>query len=669
MDHLQSTFITEAAELLSDLEGVLLEFDKDLTNKDSIEAIFRAMHTIKGSASMFGFDHLSALTHDLETIYDKIREGQFKVTAEILEITLQAVDHLNKIIKDKNLTDPANQITHRELLSSIKTIVASVEVNTESPALFSATQPFTYYILCKPRAEIFKSGSNPLYLMDDLAALGPAIILPRLDQLPSLADIDPEVCYTSFEILLVTAKAMEEIKDVFIFVDHVCDVMVEKISSADLLASGPFTTLLQNELLTTPVIGLEKIKSMAGIAGTATALEINVAPSAGSTKGAHTTSIRVSSEKLDELMNLISELVTSQARLSLLAQQNNFPELTNLSENMEKITRRLRDNAFNICLIPLQTVETRFQRLVRDLSKDLGKEILFTAEGAETELDKSIIEKVTDPILHILRNCIDHGIELPEERIKKGKKGMGHIEMKAFHSGTSVYIQIKDDGKGIDPERIKAKAIEKGLVAEEALLSKDEVLALIFHPGFSTAEKVTDVSGRGVGMDIVKRNIEAIHGEVTLHSTLHEGTTITIKLPLTLSIVDGMLVKIAASEYILPLTSVDKCYEIRTEKLKGLSQKVVLDGTLIPVFNLREAFHEHDGKPEITQIIKVHYDRYPVCITVDAVLGEYQAVMKPLGSLYSKHDEFSGATILGDGTVALVMDTTKLIRQLSSHLI
>jgi two-component system chemotaxis sensor kinase CheA len=408
------------------------------------------------------------------------------------------------------------------------------------------------------------------------------------------------------------------------------------------------------------LIGLKKIKCWV-----TTKSNSDEAACPSNKKDSHTSSIRVSSEKLDDLMNLISEMVTSQAQLTLLAQQNDIAELSNLSENMEKITKRLRDNAFNICLVPLQTLETRFQRLLRDLSKELNKEINFITEGIETELDKSMIEQISDPILHILRNSVDHGIEAPEERVKNGKKKNGTIIMKAFHSGTGVYIQIKDDGRGLDPEKIRAKALAKGNITEASFLTETETLNLVFAPGFSTADKVTDVSGRGVGMDVVKRNIEAVHGEVKLESTVGEGTTITIRLPLTLSIIDGMRVKIGSSEYILPLAAIDKCYEVKTEKLQpGLSQKLALDGHLLPVFNLREAFDEHTEKLQHTQIIKIHHD-FPVCITVDAVIGEYQAVMKPLTALYGGKDDFSGATILGDGSVALVMDTTKLIKKLS----
>jgi two-component system chemotaxis sensor kinase CheA len=671
MDNLQQSFIAEAEELLSHLESVLLEFDKDLANKDSIEAIFRVMHNLKGSASMFGFEHLSALTHDLETIYDVIREGRFPATREILDVTLQSVDHLNKIIKDKELAGSDNRIKHAQLLERIQLIERSLRAD-DAPHKSAITsdlpaQKATYYVCLNPGQNIFKSGTNPLYLIEDLTSLGDAVVIPCAEKIPSLQDISADLCYTSFEVILATDKSITDIREVFLFAAHSCEVITERIAAINLLTREPFCDALRKAKLEPSPLGLVKVKSMVEAAKAESSGEIAFAATNGSSKG-KVTSIRVSSDKLEELMNLISELVTSQARLTLLTQQRGFRELIDLSENMEKIARRLRDNAFNICLIPLQTLETRFQRLVRDLSNELNKDIAFTAEGVETELDKSIIEKITDPILHILRNCIDHGIEAPDDRISKGKNRQGRIEMKAYQSGTSVHIQIKDDGKGINPERIRAKAISKGLISPDAVLSDQELIEMIFHPGFSTAEQVTDVSGRGVGMDIVKRNIQAVHGEVALKSKIDEGTTITIKLPLTLSIVDGMLVRIASSEYILPLTIVDKCFEIETEKLQPvLTQKFVLDGHLIPVFNLREAFQEHGSKPEITQIIKIHHDEFAVGITVDAVIGQYQAVMKPLGNLYSAQNEFSGATILGDGTVALVIDTARLIRQLSTR--
>ena len=667
MDHLQGIFIAEAEELITGLEETLLQFDKDRTNKTSIETIFRSMHTLKGSASMFGFESLTALTHELETVYDLIRTGRFTATNEVLEVTLETIDHVKKIIRDQRLQDPANRARHEALRKAITGLTDEARGQQNTP-----TRMATFYVHCKPHADVQGKGTNPLYLIEDLVSLGTAHVLPHMNEVPPLGTLDPALCYTGFEVFLVSKNTLDEVRGVFIFAEDCCDVIVEKISDIDLLQIPAFTQALNIKPFGTSPFGLQAIQHLVANTahiGTATATASTMATTTGSTQAAvaknQVTSIRVSSDKLDELLNLVSEMVTSQAGLTLLAARHDVPGLANLAENMEKISRRLRENAFSICLIPIDTLVTRFQRLVRDLSKELGKEINFSAEGVETELDKSIIENITDPILHMLRNCIDHGIESPAEREAKGKPRQGSIRMKAFHSGTSVYIQIIDDGKGIDADKIRQKAITKGLIAADAVLSEKETYDLIFKPGFSTAEQVTDVSGRGVGMDIVKRNIEAIRGEVSIASRVHEGTTITIRLPLTLSIVDGMRVKIAASEYILPLTAVDKCYEIETRKLRQEhAQKIEFDGTLLPVFNLREVFHEDEPKPDITQIIKVHFEEFPVGLAVDAVIGEYQAVMKPLGSFYENREEFSGATILGDGSVALVMDIHKLVRQL-----
>lgn len=667
MDKLQTIFMQEANELISDLERALLDFERDLHNPNAVQEIFRVMHTLKGSASMFGFERLSQLTHDLETIYDAIRDGRTSVSKEILEVTLQSVDHLKAMMADPDLASKENAERHAVMLERVKHVYAQSMTNNAvaqvTPTEVTTTSRATYYIFCKPVTSILKNGTNPLYLIDDLAQLGDTVVLPHLADVPALDQIVPDHCYSNFEVVLASTASASDLKDVFLFVEDACELIIEKISDSDLLVVPAFRASISNvNTIGHAPFGLEIVRTLAQTSTTTQSSPLNPSAIVRHEQGS---SIRVASEKLDELMNLVSELVTSQARLTLIASQHNIPELVNVSENMDKITRRLRDTTFNICLVPIETLVTRFQRLVRDLAKDLKKEIEFVAEGTETELDRSIIEKVTDPILHMLRNCIDHGIESPDERTSIGKTRQGTITLKAFHSGTSVYIQIKDNGRGIDPEKIRQKAIAKGLITADDTMSDQEVIQLVFAPGFSTAEKVTDVSGRGVGMDIVKRNIESIHGEVSLETVKGEGTTITVKLPLTLSIMDGMLVKIAAAEYILPLSSVDKCYEMETRKLKSsLSQKVVLDGDLIPVFNLREAFHERTSSSPITQIIKLHYNDFPVGITVDAIIGEYQAVMKPLGGMYQGQDEFSGATILGDGSVALVVDTDKMVRQL-----
>jgi two-component system chemotaxis sensor kinase CheA len=363
-------------------------------------------------------------------------------------------------------------------------------------------------------------------------------------------------------------------------------------------------------------------------------------------------------------MNLVSELVTTQARLTLYADTDGRPELMAIAENVQKLSRQLRDNAFSIVLIPIENMLTRFQRLIRDLSKELKKDVVFEAEGTDTELDKTIIENLTDPLMHILRNSLDHGIETPDVRITKGKPPQGKILLKAFYSGANVIIQIFDDGAGIDPNVIRIKAIQKALISPEATLSKKEILDLIFIPGFSTATNITDVSGRGVGMDVVKRKISDIRGEVDVESELNIGTTLTIKLPLTLSIIDGLLIKLEDIHVVLPLTVIDKIYAVEHYKLmKAFNNTIVLDGEQIPFFYLRHELElPIDDETTHDQIIVVRYEDKRIGLAVDSVIGEYQAVLKPLGKHYKKQEIISGTTILGDGTIALVMDTNKAIK-------
>lgn len=661
MDKLQQIFVTEALELIADLEKALLAFEADLSNLTSVQEIFRVMHTLKGSASMFGFDSISEITHDVETIYDLIRDSKKIATNEILDVTLDALDHLKNLIADPLVKDEVNQRIHAELLSKLKSLLSENEETSGVQKELDRSGVQTFYISFAPDINTLKNGTNPLYLVEDITTLGKCIVLPHMDEVPDFDQLSPDSSYATFEILLVTEKGEQEIRDVFIFVEDSVKLVVERIANYDLIAVDEFrSALTASPSVGNAPFGLEIVKAFVG-KGDAT-----------STNKAHvfakvdSTSIRVSSDKLDELMNLVSELVTSQARLSLLADKYSIPELGNVTENMEKITRRLRDNAFSICLVPIESLVVRFQRLVRDLSKELNKEIEFTSEGTETELDKSIIEKVTDPILHILRNCIDHAIELPEERVQQQKPRSGKIHLKAFHSGTSVIVKISDDGRGLNFEKIREKAIAKGLLSAEAEVTESQLIDIVFSPGFSTSDKITDVSGRGVGMDVVKRNIEAIHGEVSLETKRGQGTVITIKLPLTLSIMDGMLVAIKDANYILPLSAIDKCYELSGSRMKDdLSQKHVFDGELLPVFSLQKAFSETTTiDSQIIQVIKIRRDGIAVGLTVDHIIGEYQAVLKPLGELYRDHDEYSGATVLGDGTVALVLDTEKLIKKL-----
>ncbi len=665
-NELQQVFIAEAEELFADLEKGLLALETDPENKECISNVFRAMHTLKGTAGMFGFDTINALTHHLESVYEAVRNGEGFLTPGILSITFESLDHFKQLLSDPKISSKSLFENHQRLLLEIENLAADFGKvgDKPTPVLTEETVQNSYYISIQPQGNILRNGTNTLYLLDDLLTLGSGIVLPYFKDLPALEDLHPEVSYTCFEVLLQTKVSEAAIRDVFMFVDTECEIVIQKIEDAALNFDSSTKDRLWLHHVWDRAQGLDALSAILAT----DKQEQTEKPEQSveeNQKTQHKSSIRVGSERLDELMNLVSELVTTQASLSLFAETHVSQELDAVSENIEKITRRLRDNAFKMSLIPLESLATRYQRLVRDLSKELNKEVVFKTEGTETEIDKSIIEKLTDPLLHLLRNALDHGIERPEERVKKGKPAQGTVLLRSYYAGASVIIEIKDDGAGIDVQKIKDKAISKGLLAPEASLSENELLNLIFLPGFSTAEKVTGVSGRGVGMDVVKRNITDIRGTVDISSKHGEGTTFTIKLPLTLSIIDGMLVEIDDTRFIIPLFAINKCFEVATSLLENtFNQWITLDGIRTPFLYLRREFGIVNAPVPLSQIINIPYQGASVGLAIDHIVGEYQAVVKPLGNLYARQDEFSGATILGDGSVALVIDPYKLIEKL-----
>ncbi len=672
MDNFRNKFIEEATEHISELEKELLVLEQDPENKEHIEKVFRIMHSLKGGGAMFGFEKITEFTHNLENIYDLIRNGQMFVSKDLLDVTFSAVDHLKNLLDDNRSSLSSTIDKHNELLQKIDEIIEqkqaiSIVGEKKKSQVQNLKKLATYYILFQPNEQILDNGTNPLYLMDELSQLGETIIIPHLTNVPSFDSINPTKCYVFWEVILATEQSINAITDVFIFVEDECKIDIHKLSDYNLLENAEFTEKITDAIDKGIVIGINDIQSLASkINATYIIKEKKTDDKIKVSKENTISSIRVSSEKLDVLMNLVSELVTTQARLSLFAEQSSSNELVAIAENMQKLSRQLRDIAFSIVLIPIENLMTRFQRLVRDLSQELKKEVQFIAEGTDTELDKTIIENLTDPLLHILRNSLDHGIEDPATRIKQGKPRQGTILLKAFYSGANVHIQISDDGAGIDAEKIRQKAIAKGLISPEATLSNKELLDFIFLPGFSTASNVTEVSGRGVGMDVVRRKIADIRGEVEVESKLGVGTVTTIKLPLTLSIIDGLLVKVFDTFYIIPLSSVDKIYAAEHKKLYNtFNHLIVLDGQQIPFFYLREEFTLEENKANLEQVIVVRYEDRRIGLVVDQVVGEYQAVLKPLGKYYKNQEIISGATILGDGTIALVIDTNKAIKYFS----
>ncbi|MEA2106493.1 MAG: chemotaxis protein CheA [Bacteroidota bacterium] len=678
MDKFTAKFIEEATDNIKDLEDALLILDNDPGNKELIERVFRAMHTIKGGGAMFGFQQLSDFTHHLENIYDLVREGKLQVTRDLLDITLESVDHMKVLLTNENVNSPELTAHHNDLIVRIKKISESPTEDTEpisNSEKDKETKLKTYYIYFEPDEDIFNDGTNPLFLLDELHGLGDCKVFSHFNKVPDIEKINVTKCYTYWEILLATEEDVNAITDVFIFVEDQCALEINEVSNYNILSNELIVNELTNISEEKHDIGLSEIQQIIKKHTKTTENDLseieNAIKKSGplpSVKENVLSSIRVSSSKLDRMMNLVSEFVTTQARLSLYAEQTADSELMSIAENVQKLSRQLRDNAFDIVLVPIETMLTRFQRLVRDLSKDQNKDIAFSAEGGDTELDKTIIESLTDPLLHILRNSIDHGIESAEQRKKLNKPEQGKILLKAFYSGANVIIQISDDGAGIDPKKIKNKAIQKGLISKDADLSKNEILDLTFLPGFSTAENITDVSGRGVGMDVVKRKLAEIRGEVEIDSEVNVGTTLTIKLPLTLSIIDGLLVKIDKNHYIIPLNAVDKIYATEHKKVVNTyNNMIILDGDQIPFYYLREEFDFPEGTQDIEQIIVVSYTDQKIGLVVDDVVGEYQAVLKSLGKLYKQQEIISGATILGDGTVALVMDPNKIIAQFSKE--
>jgi two-component system chemotaxis sensor kinase CheA len=675
MDKFRNKFKEEATDNINDLEDALLLIENETENKELVERIFRAMHSLKGGGAMFGFSQLSEFTHNLENLYHLVREGKLKITRKLLDITLASVDHMKVLLTDEDLDNPEIKAKHVNLsLQITKLLDSETEEDGRSDLVDQkdSNKIKSYYIYFEPNQDVFNDGTNPLFLLDELNSLGNCKVFAHFNKIPEIEKIDVTKCYTYWEILLATEENVNSISDVFIFIEDQCELEIIEIVDYDITLNKKIIeeiSKLAEERKDVGVIEIQKIvKKYSENTESSEKIEKIVSKSGSlpSVKENVISSIRVSSNKLDQLMNLVSELVTTQARLSLYAEQSGQPDLAAIAENVQKLSRQLRDNAFDIVLVPIETMLTRFQRLVRDLSKELNKSVVFTAEGAETELDKTIIESLTDPLLHILRNCIDHGIESAENRKKLNKPEQGKILLKAFYSGANVHIQIHDDGAGMNLEKIRAKAIQKEIINKDTILSKKETLDLVFLPGFSTVENVTGVSGRGVGMDVVKRKLAEIRGEVELDSELNVGTTLTIKLPLTLSIIDGLLVKIAHNHYLMPLSAVNKIYATdHSNVINKYNNLIILDGKQFPFYYLREEFDLSEGNQAIEQVIIVSYEDQQIGLVVDEVIGEYQAVLKSLGKMYKKQEIISGATILGDGTVALVLDTNKIISQFS----
>ncbi|MGQ1785601.1 chemotaxis protein CheA [Saccharicrinis sp. GN24d3] len=666
IDKFRAKFVEESLDNVHDLEEALLLLEDDRTDKEIIERIFRAMHSLKGGGAMFGFNDLSEFTHHLETVFDEVRNGKLVISDEIISVTFNAIDQIKHLLDVGDLTDESEKQELAGLTRKVQELVSKPQDDVQSQKNSDADAAVkiesdgskTYLINFKPHTNILQNGTNVMFLLDDLHALGKAVVLFNDEKVPELADMNPQECFVTWDIVLNTSEALNEIQDVFIFVEDECDLTIHEIFDGNITENALFEEIMAKCRRNEEKLTAELLK---GITWSGEQKKVSPEKKKAQLKEHKISSIRVASSKIDELVNLVSELVTIQAQLNLYAEKSGEPQIISLSENIQKLTRQLRDSAFEISLIPIQSDLMRFQRLVRDLSKELNKEIDFIIEGGDIELDKNIIEHLTDPLLHMIRNCVDHAIEMPDERIKKGKNPKGNIIFKAYYEGANVIIKIIDDGKGIDPNFILNKAIHKGIVDEGVELSKKEILDLVFMSGFSTKEQVSDLSGRGVGMDVVKRKIGEIRGEVSIDSEVDKGTTLTLELPLTLSIIDGLLVTVAQSQYVIPVSAIEKIYPLENKDRKSIFNDVItLDGEQFPVIGMRSIFNEPETS-EKEHIIQIKYEDKQIGLIVDEVIGEYQTVVKPFGKLLKDQEVISGASIMGDGSISMVVDTNRLV--------
>lgn len=682
----QEVFIQEARELLQELEESLLELEGETENLDTVARIFRAMHTIKGSGAMFGFENMAHLVHDVETAYDMVRNGGLKVTRPMLDYSLKTCDVIKEMLEDPAMT--ADSPEALEILKFFrgcqnKETAEQPKAKSKSDNIPETAEEKTYRIRFKPGEDILLRGTDPELLLMELKEMGECRIVAHTSSVPPLKDMDPEKCYTFWDVILTTGKQENDIRDVFIFVEDESDIKISVIDEGGfeddgykklgeiLLEKGDITADKLKELMGKKKMLGEMLVETGAVAPEAveSALEEQKHVREVRAKKAaqeSASSLRVPSEKLDSLVDLVGELVTVQARLNQTAMKNSNPDLLKIAEEVERLVWELRDNTMSIRMLQIGSTFSKYKRLVRDLSLELGKDIELVTKGEETELDKTVIEKLGDPLVHLVRNSVDHGVEKPDVRIAAGKNPRGRIVLSAEHSGDSVLIQIRDDGKGLDRDVLIKKAVEKGIIAENTEMSDKEAFELIFAPGFSTAAVVSNVSGRGVGMDVVRKNIEALRGSIEIESRKGEGTTITLKLPLTLAIIDGLLVQIGEQFFIIPLSVVNECIEFQEAAHRTHSGRKILKvrEDLVPYVKLRDIFAITEDVPDIQQIVIIELEGRRVGFVVDCVIGDHQTVIKSLGKSFREVECISGASVLGDGSVALIIDVMKIYSSL-----
>ncbi len=656
-------FFEESFEALDAMEAALLELDVGAPDPESINDIFRVAHSIKGGSATFGFSDIVSFTHSLETLLDELRSGRLAVSASISDLLLKSVDVLREMLRAEQAKLPIDAQRIADLQFDLELAIArrggeQLPSVTSAPSANSASADARapgWRIGFRPYREFLARGNDPVRMLRELATLGTIEVEVDAAQLPALSELDPQSCHLAWTINLVGGAAEEAIREVFDWATGECDLTIERLGAE-------------------PAVEMQAASSAPPLPESAEPAQATVATrettSGASAEVAAAGSIRVSVEKIDELMNTVGELVITQAMLSQLSRALEGPAAEQFRSGLAQLERNMRElqeSVMRVRMLPISFVFSRFPRMVRDLAQRLGKQIELRLTGEHTELDKTVLEKIGDPLMHLVRNSIDHGIETPDVRAAAGKPVAGTVHLDACHRGGNIAVEVSDDGAGLDRARILAKARERGLIGPSDSLTDEQVNELIFVPGFSTAEQTTDLSGRGVGMDVVRRNIKELGGNIEVRTERGRGSRFVITLPLTLAIVDGQSVAVGTETYIVPLTSIIESLQLKPEHVNrfgGRGELFAFRGQYLPVIRLHEIFGVEPRARERHRglVVVVEGEGRRVGLFVDDLLGQQQVVIKSLETNYGHVEGVSGATILGDGSVALILDLPGLIR-------
>lgn len=702
-----ATFIEESRDMLRDLESCMLELEAQPDDNELLNRAFRDIHAIKGAAGLFGLDAIVAFTHVAESVLDRLRDGELALDASLAAVLLRAGDHVNMLLDaaEHHKLEDTDTSTEEALLAELQRYLqedaATCDLETARPPVAESAEEAitdTWHISLRFGPDVFRCGMDPLSFIHYLGKLGEIThITPMADAMPAPADMDPETCYLGFEIRLRAEVEKADIYNVFEFVQDDCEINILPPSSklgdyVDLIESLPEgNTRLGEILVGSGAITQQELERSLALQTQAHAAvpalgELLISQSTvqkelveaalekqkkgqGAAKSVGGSQyLRVRADKLDELINLVGELVIAGASAQMIAKRSGDTAGEEAASTISALVEDIRDASLQLRMVPIGETFQRFQRVVRDTAQELGKNIELRITGADTELDKTVVEKLSDPLMHLVRNSLDHGIESADKRAKAGKSAVGHVSLNAFHESGSIVIEVADDGSGLDLERIHEKALAKHLVKPDQELTDQEIQQLIFEPGFSTAEAVTNISGRGVGMDVVRKNIEALRGSIEVDSIAGHGCTFRIRLPLTLAIIDGFLVQVGDSSFVVPLDAVVECVELSARQQMDVRSREFIDlrGEVLPIVQLRDIFNIDSATGRRQNVVVVRYAGLKAGLVVDQLLGEYQTVIKSLGRLFAHLQGISGSTILGTGDVALILDVASLVGRVST---